>query len=138
MAQNTSPVFSLTPNCSKSRLSTANTTRDLSVTTNAVLAFTAGANGSRIDRIVFTHTAADQTTVSGTSVLRVYITDAAIANPRLRKELVISTITPSATAIGATGTMEFYGGLIINSNELIYVTTSVTGGWDVVVEGGDF
>lgn len=138
MAANTSPIFGLTPNTSKSRLATANTTRDLGTTTNAVLAFTPGVNGSRIDRITFTATANDQTTASSNSVLRVYITDAAIANPRLYRELAIAAVTPSSTAIGATGQMNFPGGLLINSNELVYTTTSVTGGWDVVTEGQDY
>ena len=138
MAANNNAVLCLTPNLSKSRLVTANTTRDLSVTTNAVLALTPGVNGSRIDRIIFTATAADQTTASAASVLRLYITDAAIANPRLYRELAIAAVTPSSTAIGATGIMNFAGGLIVNSNELVYVTTSVTGGWDCVVEGADF
>lgn len=138
MPQNTNAIFGLTVNTSKSRLVTANTTRDLGTTTNAVLAFTPGTNGSRLERVTFTHTANDQTTASAASVLRLYITDAAIANPRLYRELPIALVTPSATAQGARGEMTFAGGLLINSNELIYTTTSATGGWDVVAEGFDF
>lgn len=138
MAANTSPIFSLTPNTTKSRLATANTTRDLSVTTNAVLALTAGADGTLLKRITFTHTAGDQTTASSNSVLRVYITDAAIAIPRLIRELAIAAVTPSSTAIGATGTITFPSGLFLASGQLVYVTTSVTGGWDVVAEGENY
>jgi hypothetical protein len=141
MAAGTQGIFVAATNVTKSRLSTANTTRDLGTTTNAVLAFTAGANGSIVDRITFTATANDQTTASANSVLRVYVTDNSIANPRLLKEIAIAAVTPSSTAIGATGQIIFAGGLVLNAgttNNLLYVTTSVTGGWDVVVEGGDY
>lgn len=138
MAVNTSPGFVIASNTSKSVLATANTTRDLSVTTNAILAFTPGANGSMLERITFVGVAADQTTSPASAVLRMYITDAAIVNPRLYRELAIAAATPSTTAIGPTGIMSFPGGLLINSNELVYVTTSVTGAWHVVAEGGDF
>lgn len=138
MAVNKDPIFGLTPNCSKTRLALANTTRDLSVTTNAALAFTAGANGARVERITFTHTAGDQTTASVNGVVRAYITDAAIANPRLLRELNIVAVTPSATAIGATGQFIFPGGMTLTAGQLIYVATSVATGWDVITEGFDF
>lgn len=138
MPVNTTPIFGLTPNVTKVRVTTANTTRDLSVTTNSVLSFTAGVNGSRVERITFTHVAADQTTASLSAVLRIYITDAPIANPRLYKEIGISAVTPTSTTVGATTQLVIPGGIFIPSTQLMYVTTSVTTNFDVITEGYDY
>lgn len=138
MPANTTPLFGLTANVTKVRVTTANTTRDLSVTTNSVLSFTAGVNGSRVERITFTHVAADQTTASVAAVVRIYITDASIASPRLYKEIGIALATPSSTAIGATTQLVIPGGIFIPSGQLMYVTTSATTSWDVVTEGYDY
>lgn len=138
MPANTTPIFGLTPNVTKVRVTTANTTRDLSVTTNSVLSFTAGANGSRVERITFTHVAADQTTASLAAVVRIYITDAAIANPRLYKEIGISAATPTSAIIGATTQLVIPGGIFIPSTQLMYVTISVNTNFDVITEGYDY
>jgi hypothetical protein len=137
MPANTSPLFGLTPNIGRARLATANSTRDLGTTTNAAPAFTAGSNGSRVDQIIFTHSGAEGT-ASSTAVVRAFLTDVSGTNAKLRRELLINTVTPSSTAIGATGTMTFPGGLIVPSGMYIYVSTSVSTGWDVVTEGVDF
>ena len=138
MPANTTPIFGLTPNVTKVRVTTANTTRDLSVTTNSVLSFTAGANGSRVERITFTHVAADQTTASLAAVVRIYITAAAIANPRLYKEIGISAATPTSAIIGATTQLVIPGGIFIPSTQLMYVTISVNTNFDVITEGYDY
>ena len=138
MPANTTPIFGLTPNVTKVRVTTANTTRDLSVTTNSVLSFTAGANGSRVERITFTHVAADRTTASLAAVVRIYITDAAIANPRLYKEIGISAATPTSAIIGATTQLVIPGGIFIPSTQLMYVTISVNTNFDVITEGYDY
>lgn len=138
MAANTTPIFGLTANVTKVRVTTANTTRDLSVTTNSVLSFTAGTNGSRVERITFTHVAANQTTASVAAVVRIYITNTAITDPILYKEIGIALATPSSTAIGATTQLVIPGGIFIPSGQFMYVTTSATTTWDVVTEGYDY
>ena len=138
MPANTQPIFGLTPNVTKARLSTANTTRDLGTTTNAVLIFTPGADGSKIERITFTDTANNNGAASISTVLRIYLTDAAIANPRLYKEFSIASVTSSSTAVGATITYNIPGGIFLPSGMLVYATTSVTSGWDIITEGYDY
>jgi len=55
MAANINPIFTLTPNNGRVRLTTANTTRDLSATASAGLLLSAGVDGTRIDTIEFNH-----------------------------------------------------------------------------------
>lgn len=50
MAQNTSPIFVLTPNTATATISAANTSRD--GTGALVLLFSGGTNGSRLDSIL--------------------------------------------------------------------------------------
>jgi len=142
MPANTSPIFTLTPNNNRVRLTTANTTRDLSSTTNGGLLFSAGTNGSRVDTIEFTHEAASQTQASQAAVGRVWITsDAAGSNPRLKREIALTTVTPSATAIGAAFTMTFSPALTLAPGECLWAAISVTqtsGGYDIICSGGDF
>lgn len=142
MPANTTPIFTLTPNNGRVRLTTANTTRDLSSTTNGGLLLTAGANGTRIDTIEFVHSAAVQTQASIAAVGRVFIcTDALGANPRLKREIALTAVTPSASAIGATFTMTFSPALTLQAGEFLWVTISATqtsGGYDVICSAADF
>lgn len=136
------PIFISTANNGRVRLTTANTTRDLSTTTNAGLLFTAPAAGSRIDIIEFNHTAASQTQASIAAVGRVWLCeDSAGTNPRLKREIALTAVTPSATAIGATFTMTFSPPLILKSGEALWASISATqtsGSYDIVTSGGDF
>lgn len=139
---NTNPIFTLTPNNGRVNLTTANITRDLSSTTNAALLVTAGASGTRVDTITFTHSASSQTQVSVAAVGRIWIcTSNAGANPRLIREIALTAVTPSATAIGATFQMTFSPALTLASGEYLWAAISATqtsGGYDVVSSGGDF
>lgn len=140
---NSSPIFTLTPNNGRCSLTTANTTRDLSSTTNGALLLTAGPNnGSRIDTIEFNHASSAQTQASIAAVGRVFIcTSAAGANPDLKREIALTVVTPSATAIGATFTMTFSPALTLNTGEYLWATISATqtsGRYDIICSGGDF
>lgn len=145
MAANTNPIFLLNSNKGINtglRLTTANTTRDLSTTTNGGLLFTAGTNGSRIDQIDFVHSAALQTTASVAAVGRIFLCDSAIGgNARLIKEIALPLVTPSATAVGATYSITFTVPLFIASGEHLWATISATqtsGGYDITCYGGDY
>lgn len=83
-----SPVFVGVPKVWQQALATANTARDGSGTTADIL--TAGASGSRIDRV---RVVASSTTTAG--VIRIFIYDG--TNTYLIKEILVSAITPSAT-----------------------------------------
>jgi hypothetical protein len=143
MAANTSARFTLRGNLGECpRLTTANVTRDLSVTTNGALLFQAGADGSRIDSIDFNHEAAVQTQASVAAVGRIFrCTSALGANPKLIKEVALPLVAPSATAIGGTVTVTWPNGLDLEAGEFLWVTISATqtsGGYDVICNGGDF
>jgi len=145
MPANTSPIFILTANKGINtglRLTTANTTRDLSTTTNGGLLFTAGTNGSRIEQIDFVHSAASQTQASILAVGRIFLCDSAIGgNPRLIKEIALPAVTPSVSAIGATYSMTFTVPLFIASGEHLWATISATqtsGAYDITCYGGDY
>jgi len=142
MPANTNPIFTLIPNNGRAQLTTANTTRDLSSTTNASLLLTAGADGTRVDTITWTHEAASQTQASIVAVGRVWITTTSGgANPRLLREIALTAVTPSATAIGATFTMTFSPALVLASGEFLWAAISATqtsGGYDVVCSAANF
>ena len=140
MAQNTIPVFALPNTIGMARTSAANTARDGSGT--LVTLFTSGANGSRIDKVVVTSA---QATAAASSAMvgRLFVTDAAGANPRMLAEVAILTATPSTTVVGATSTITFPGGLILVAGQVVSCTQSVYAGaqdqmdW-VVQQGGGY
>lgn len=143
MAANTTPIFQLTYNVGTARLTGANTTRDLSSTTNSAICFTAGANGSRVDSVSFSSAQATPA-ASSAMVGRVFITDNTGANPRLLPggEIALPTITPSNTVVGQTQTINFPSGLFIPTGVLLKVTISVSAGvqdnYDVIARGVDY
>lgn len=145
MPANTNPIFVMTSNKGINtglRLTTANTTRDLSTTTNGGLLFTAGTNGSRIESIDFVHSAVVQTQASIAAVGRVFLCDSAIGgSPRLIKEIALTAVTPSAIAIGATFTVTFTTPLFLTTGEHLWATISATqtsGQYDINCYGGDY
>lgn len=85
MSANQSPVFVLSPNCTQSQVTVANTNRDGTGTT--VTAWTPGANGSILSKVVIE--------VPGTSladVIRLFWNDG--TNTRLYTEILVTAITP--------------------------------------------
>jgi len=139
MAANTSPIFTLTPNCAVSFITAANTARDGSG--SLVTAFTAGSNGSLVSQITFTNDAAS-VGASALKVMRVFVTDASGVNPTLLQETLLPAITSSNIVIGATATITFTNGLVIKSGQLIKVSQSLCAtsadNTAVVVQGGDY
>ena len=145
MPANTSPIFILTADKGINtglRLTTANSTRNLSTTTNAGLLFSAGANGSRIEAIDFVHSATAEAQASVAAVGRIFLCDSAIGgNPRLLKEIALPLVTPSTTAIGATYTITFTTPLFIPSGQHLWASISATqtsGAYDINCYGGDY
>lgn len=139
MAQNTSPVFVLVPVTATCTIAAANATRDGSGV--LVTLFTCGANGGRVESIVFTSA---QATAAASSAMvgHVFISDTAGANPRLIREIAIATATASTTVVGATSTITFSGGLPMKTGQILYVTQSVYAGvqdqMHVMAAAGDY
>lgn len=139
MAVTHTPIFVQTPKIGKATITAANTARDGSG--SIVTAFTAGANGAFIKRITFTSAQATAA-ASAAMVGRVWVSTDAGSTWTLVKEVAIATATASNTAIGATQTITFSDGLVIDAAAVIGVTQSVRGSaaddMDVVVEGADY
>jgi hypothetical protein len=114
----TQAQFANAPNVVVTAFSTANTNRD--GTGTIALAFTPGANGSRIERIQFKATG---TTTAG-MVRLFYSTDAGVTW-RLLKELSVSAITPSATVQSFDGSLTFGNAalLVLTSGHRLGVST---------------
>jgi hypothetical protein len=132
MPANVSPIFTLTPQIGRARISTANTNRDGTGTLGDVI--TGGANGTRVGRIVITATS---TTTAG--MVRLYIYDG--TNTRLWKEVPVSAITPSATVQAFTATIASPDSdplLVLPVNYVLRASTHNAETFDVIAHAGDF
>lgn len=140
MPANTIPIFTLTPNIGTARLSAANAARDGSGTVTT--SFTAGSFGSRVESVVFVSAQGTAAASSGMVGRLFYSPGGAAPAWRLIQEVAIATVTPSATAIGATQTISFANGLIMPSGSSLGAVISVYAGvqdqFDVIARGGDY
>ena len=136
---NTTPIFVLTPNFSTAASAAANTASDGSGA--LVTLFTAGANGSLISSIKVNN-AQISAALSSAMVVRIFITDTAGANPRLHSEAALPAATRSLTAVGATVTINFLGGLQIAAGQIVKVCQSAYAGVQDLThfsaQGGDY
>ena len=164
MAANISPIFPLTPNTGVQNviLSTAMTnTKAFDGTDTAgtalALAFTAGANGARVDTIIARLTSTNGATASGTSsalVVRLWLNNGSANTTATNNQLMAGEIAIPATAVTAlaTGTLPSYnllagtpyaGGISVPAGYKIYAGTTVAAGGTniavlITVQGGDY
>jgi hypothetical protein len=137
MPANTSPIFSLTPKTSwgTTAITTANTAKDGTGTVLTV--YTAGANGSYVQRVRFRPSGTAVQTVA-----RLFInngsTNATAANNILFDEITLSAITLSETA--AQPSFEIPMNFALPAGYVLNVTigTTVAAGWYVSTIGGDY
>ena len=138
MAANTSPIFTLTPAIHWSdAMTTANTTKDLTSGT-IYLVFTAGANGSYVQRIRFRTLG----TNLAATVARIWINTGGATgtgtNNTLWDEITVAanTLVQNAASIN----YELPLGFALPAGYRIYCTfgTSTTGGIIATVIGGDY
>jgi hypothetical protein len=138
MAANTSPIFSIAGDAQWVTATVANNTGDLTSGT-IYLAFTAGANGSYLQKIRFRHTGANAAAV----VARVWINNGSAtgtaANNTLFDEITIAanaTFTTNAASIN----YELPLGFALPTGYRIYVTigAGASGGIASTVIGGDY
>ena len=136
---NTTPIFVLTPNFSTAASAAANTASDGSGA--LVTLFTAGTNGSLITSIKASN-AQIAALLSSSMVVRVFVTDTIGANPRLVSEAALPAATRSLTAVGATVTINFLGGLQLAAGQIVKVCQSVYAGVQDLThfsaQGGDY
>lgn len=144
MAANTQPIYPLTPKMGKSgTINTANTAKDGTGLVNT--AFTAGAEGSRIDRIVVRALGTNVATV-----IRFFINDGLgtqAVNNTLVFEATIAATTGSEAAALADNDITISRGAemmvpipYLPPNQKINVTigTTVAAGLQVTIFGGDY
>ncbi len=138
MAQNTAPIFPLTPVITwAAKIVTAITTVDGDLSGAALIATGNATNGSRVD---YVRVRALGTNVA--TVLRVFVnngsTAATAANNALLTEVTIAATTLSQVAALAETTIPL--DLALPANYRIYVTigTTVAAGLIVAAVGGDY
>lgn len=146
MAANTEPIFPLTPKVSWGTVTTADATASKNhdgTTTSAVLLFTAGANGSRVDKI--------KAVALGTNVatcLRIFINNGS-ANTTATNNTLVKEFAVAATSISETAAMaenewnaddENPCDIALPAGYKLYATlgTTVATGLQVTVFGGDY
>lgn len=137
MAANINPIFGLTPHVSGGSTGTTNHV-ETDGTTATVVAFTAGANGSRIDDIYLTHLGANTATV-----VRFFVNNGSAvgtaANNFLYHEETMATLA-SLSQVAASSAIKFNANLILPAGYRIYVTigTAIASGIMVMCVGSDF
>ena len=146
MAANTKPIFILTPNRGINggvRITGANTTRDLSSTTNAVILLSGGTDGTRVEAIDWNHSSSGVTASVATVGRLFQCSDTSFSNPRILREISLPAITPNQTAvIGQTLTMTFTTPLFLPPGYSLVVTigTAQSAGnyYDVIAYSGNY
>jgi hypothetical protein len=121
--------FAATPRSEVATISTANTNRDGTGTITSV--FTAGANGSRVERIEIK---ANATTTAG--MVRLFRKKGAGAW-KLWREYAIAAVTPSASAVTFSALDDVIAE-ILSSDIQIGASTHNAEGFEVHISGGDF
>lgn len=121
------PQYIGTPKSPSVTISTANTNRDGATGAYGTL-MTAGASGSRVDRINITATG---TTTAG--MVRLFVGTAMI------KEIPIIAITPSATQPAFSAELVLDNGLVLQSGAVLKASTEKAESFNLtVLSGGDF
>lgn len=128
MAGAVNPTFVGTPQSKACKLTTANT--NLDGTGSVVLLYTAGANGSRIDKVKIK---AQGTTTAG--VIRCFLYDGSLYH--LYTEQLTAGATPSGTV--AAEEFDLNLNLILASGWSVYFSTNNTENWQIsTTQAGDF
>ena len=136
MPSNTNPIFTLTPVMEWGVLTTANTSK---TGAGATTIATAGANGSRVDKIRFSHLGSNIETVA-----RIFVNNGQAngvpENNSLIAEITIPAHTISESAAQNITILSFPGGLHLPANYKLNATigTAVAGGIQATVEFGHF
>lgn len=126
----TSGNYASTPKNGTTQISTANTNRDGTGTLGTV--YTAGASGSRIDRLTIQ---AASTTTAG--MIRLFISDG--TNTRLIREIPVLAITPASTTPAWGMDYVFEGGLILQATWTLKAGTNNAEAFNLVpTVAGDF
>lgn len=148
---NTAPIFTGTPKVSGTRITTAqnNSQGSGTIGTDIYLAFSAGTNGSYLQKVRFTLGGATANTASTAAVLRVYLSTQASgsttsSNTWLVQEVTAASQTPNVvtTLTGATYPIDVPLNFAIPTGYYLLVgasaVTSANTVWTVTTYGGDY
>ncbi len=144
MPANTSPIFSIAGDAQWTTLMTANNPTHVSGSTS-YLVFTAGANGSYVQKIRFRHFAiVASTNNTNATVARVWINNGSdvtvAANSTLFDEITIAAMTYSASA--AQVNYELPLNFVLPSSYRLYVTLGTAPSANTAIQatviGGDY
>lgn len=123
------PNFASGPRQGIGQVSAANPNRDGTGTIVNIL--TAGASGSRIDRLRIKATA---TTTAGT--IRIYVFDG--TNIRLLLERIVAAIVPGAAVAAFEDFVSFTGGLQLPATFALRASTEKAETFNIAAEGADY
>lgn len=124
----TSPQYAAIPKIGATAISTANTARDGSGTIGTV--FSAGASGSRVERVVIKATAS---TTAG--IVRIFLHDGSSA--RLISEVPVQAITVSANVPSFETEVIFEDGMVLPTGYSLRASTHNAENFNVVALGAD-
>lgn len=139
MAANLDPIFSKAADIAfSSYITAANTTADLTSGTTYNV-FTAGANGSFVQRLRFRSTPAGNTTAT---VARIWLNNGSTTGTATNNILFDEITLPATTASGVAATVgyDLPLGFALPAGWKIYVTihTASANGWAATAIGGDY
>lgn len=121
------PTWVLTPNVSISNSASAVTTID--GTGTLVTGFTAGTNGSRVERIRVKCAA-----TSAAGLVNIFIFDG--TNNRLLTSITVTAVTTSTTVSAFESVVTL--GIVLPTGFLLKWATTIAQSTNVIMEGGDF
>ena len=135
MPANISPIFTNVPNSGWGTIDTANTAKD--GTGTVVEIFTAGSNGSKVERII-----AETLGTNVASVLRVFLNNGGANSVPANNTLIRQISLPSTTISEVAGQITIMVPLdiVIEAGYKLNITigTTVAAGWQVSALGGDY
>lgn len=137
MAANTNPIFSSTPNAGALGVKLTSGTNNYDGTSGTTLLYTAGANGSFVQKITIKALGSNVATV-----IRLFLNNGSTVGTAANNAFFVEFTLPLSTAIANAQTQayEFVLNKTIPANFLIYglLATTVAAGYAVSIDGGDF
>jgi hypothetical protein len=152
VAANTAPIFGLTPNIGATQFGSAALTKSdgssgvVGIGTDIFKAFTAGANGSFVEKIRLSPVATAAATATSGTVHRVYVSSKTSGVTANTDTFLIAEVGASAQTADQTVTATFFLeiplNIKLNANWTILVSTHIVNAantnWTAVVFGMDF
>lgn len=126
--KNTTPVYAVNSILTGAFQTNSNTAKDGSGTLTFLVS--GSTNETRIESIQFAAATTGQTTVNTAMVCRAFVAPAGAGSSTsattawLVGEVALAAVTPSASAVGATGTIYFNPPLTLQAGQYLYSTQS--------------